>query len=88
MPADVECEKRRPVTEAIVVLTPPSRRLGHGALALQSDRRSKEMTRKEMRAAAYEKLMEAMKLLASAGLPLLSEEVEELALQVDLQTTD
>jgi hypothetical protein len=28
------------------------------------------MTRKEMRAAAYEKLMEAMKLLASAGLPL------------------
>jgi hypothetical protein len=27
-----------------------------------------------------------MKLLASAGLPLLSEEVEELALQVDLQT--
>ena len=26
------------------------------------------MTRKEMRAAAYEKLMEAMKLLASAGL--------------------
>ena len=39
-----------------------------------------------MRASAYEKLMEAMKLLASAGLPLLSEEVEELALQVDLQT--
>ena len=37
------------------------------------------MTRKEMRASAYEKLMEAMKLLASAGLPLLSEEVEELA---------
>jgi hypothetical protein len=29
-----------------------------------------------------------MKLLASAGLPLLAEEVEELALQVDLQTTD
>ena len=28
------------------------------------------MTKKEMRAAAYEKLMEAMKLLASAGLPL------------------
>ena len=46
------------------------------------------MTRKEMRAAAYEKLMEAMKLLMSAGLPLLAEEVEELALQVDLQTTD
>ena len=37
------------------------------------------MTRKEMRASAYEKLMEAMRLLASAGLPLLSEEVEELA---------
>ena len=35
------------------------------------------MTRKEMRAAAYEKLMEAMKLLASAGLPLLAEEVVE-----------
>jgi hypothetical protein len=46
------------------------------------------MTRKEMRAAAYEKLMEAMKLLASASLPLLAEEVEELALQVDLQATD
>jgi hypothetical protein len=46
------------------------------------------MTRNEMRAAAYEKLMEATKLLASAGLPLLAEEVEELALQVDLQTPD
>ena len=44
------------------------------------------MTRKELRAAAYEKLIEAMKLLAAAGLPLLAE--EELALQVDLQTTD
>jgi hypothetical protein len=31
--------------------------------------------------AAYEKLREAMKLLASAGLPLLVEEVEELTLQ-------
>jgi hypothetical protein len=43
-----------------------------------------------MRAAAYEKLMEATKLLASAGLLLLAEEVErgELALQVDLQATD
>jgi len=39
------------------------------------------MTRKEMRAAAYEKLREAMKLLPSAGLPLLAEEVEELTLQ-------
>jgi hypothetical protein len=47
-----------------------------------------EMTRKEMRAAAYENLMEATKLLASAGLLLLAEEVEELAVQVDLQTTD
>jgi hypothetical protein len=46
------------------------------------------MTRKEMRAAACEKLMEATKLLASAGFPLLAEEVEELALQVDLQATD
>ena len=46
------------------------------------------MTRKEMRAAAYEKLIEVTKLLASAGLPLLTEEVEELALQVDLQVTD
>jgi hypothetical protein len=46
------------------------------------------MTRKETRAAAYEKLMEATKLLASAGFPLLAEEVEELALQVDLQATD
>jgi hypothetical protein len=46
------------------------------------------MTRREMRAAAYEKLMEAMKLLAAASLPLLAEEVEELALQVDLQATD
>jgi hypothetical protein len=46
------------------------------------------MTRKELRTAAYEKLLEAMKLLASAGLPLLAEEVEELALRVDLQTTD
>jgi len=57
-------------------------------LALQSERRSKEMMRKELRAAAYQKLMEAMKLLASAGLPLLAEEVEELALQVKLQATD
>jgi len=57
-------------------------------LRLQTKRRSREMTRKEMRAAACEKLMEAMKLLASAGLPLLAEEVEELALQVDLQATD
>ena len=39
------------------------------------------MTRKEMRAAAYEKLREAMKLLASAGLLLLAEDVEELTLQ-------
>ena len=46
------------------------------------------MTRKELRAAAYEKLIDAMKLLSSAGLPLLAEEVEELALQVDLQATD
>ena len=46
------------------------------------------MTRKELRAVAYEKLIDAIKLLASAGLPLLAEEVEELALQVDLQTTD
>ena len=46
------------------------------------------MTRKEMRAAAYEKLVEATKLLASGGLPLLAEEVEELALQVGLQATD
>jgi hypothetical protein len=34
-----------------------------------------------MRAAAYEKLREAMKLLASAGLLLLAEDVEELTLQ-------
>jgi hypothetical protein len=60
----------------------------HGAVALQSERRSREMTRKEMRTAAHEKLMEAMRLLASAGLPLLAEEVEELALQVHLQVTD
>jgi hypothetical protein len=46
------------------------------------------MRRKEMRATAYEKLMEATQLLASAGLPLLAEEVEELGLQVDLQGTD
>ena len=46
------------------------------------------MTRKEMRAAAYEKLMEATKLLASAGLPLLAEEVQELAVQVELQKLD
>ena len=35
------------------------------------------MTRKELRAAAYEKLIDAIKLLASAGLPLLAEEVED-----------
>jgi len=58
------------------------------AVALPSKRRSKGMTRKEMRAAACEKLMEATQLLASAGLRLLAEEVEELALQVDLQATD
>jgi hypothetical protein len=40
------------------------------------------MRRKEMRATAYEKLMEATQLLASAGLPLLAEEVEELGLQL------
>ena len=43
------------------------------------------MTRKEQLQAAYENLQEAAKLLASAGLLLLAEEVEELALQVDLQ---
>jgi hypothetical protein len=60
----------------------------HSAVALPSKRRSKAMRRKEMRATAYEKLMEATQLLASAGLPLLAEEVEELGLQVDLQGTD
>jgi hypothetical protein len=34
---------------------------------------------------AYKKLMEATKLLASAVLPLLAEDVEELAVQVELQ---
>ena len=43
------------------------------------------MTRKEQLKAACESLEEAAKLLASAGLLLLAEEVQELALQVDLQ---
>lgn len=43
------------------------------------------MTRKEMRAAACEKLMDEAASLC--GSPL-AEEVDELALQVDLQTTD
>ena len=46
------------------------------------------MTKKEMLTSAYVKLMEAAELLASAGLPLLAEEVQELAMQVELQKVD
>src|SRR5262245_48587461 len=72
----------------VIVLTPPSRQHRHSSLRSNLRGGAEEMTRKEMRAAAYEKLIEATKLLASAGLPLLAEEVEELALQVDLQVTN
>jgi hypothetical protein len=58
------------------------------ALALQSERRSTQMTGKEQLQSAYEHLEEAAKLLASAGLALLAEEVEELALQVDFQAAE
>jgi hypothetical protein len=43
------------------------------------------MTVKEQLRSAYEHLSEAAKLWASAGFALLSEEVEELALLVELQ---
>lgn len=38
--------------------------------------------------AAFEHLKEAARILASAGLSLLADEVEELALQVDLQAAE
>jgi len=66
----------------------PNKAVTTAASSVNARPRQSHVTRKEMRAAAYEKLMEAMKLLASAGLPLLAEEVEELAFQVDLQATD
>jgi hypothetical protein len=46
------------------------------------------MAREEQLHAALEHLTEAATLLASAGLSLLAEEVEELALQVDLQAAE
>ena len=44
----------------------------HRALTLQSERRSRDDEEGDA-GSAYEKLMEATKLLASAGLPLLAE---------------
>ena len=46
------------------------------------------MATEDQRQAALEHLKEAAKLLASVGLSLLAEEVEELALQVDLQAAE
>jgi hypothetical protein len=46
------------------------------------------MTREEQLQAASEHLEDAAKLLASAGLSLLAEEVEELALQANLQAAE
>jgi hypothetical protein len=46
------------------------------------------MTREEQLQAAYEHLQEAAKLLSAAGLSLLAEEVEELALQANLQAAE
>jgi hypothetical protein len=46
------------------------------------------MTREEQLQAACEHLKEAAAILASAGFSLLAEEVEELALQVDLQAAE
>jgi hypothetical protein len=46
------------------------------------------MAREEQLQAAFGHLKEAAIILASAGLPLLAEEVEELALQVDLQAAE
>ena len=46
------------------------------------------MTREEQVQAAFEHLHEAAKLLTFAGFSLLAEEVEELALQANLQTTE
>jgi hypothetical protein len=46
------------------------------------------MMREEQLNAAYEHLQEAAKLLTAAGFPLLAEEVEELALQANLQAAE
>ena len=46
------------------------------------------MTRKEQLQAASQHLREAATLLASAGLSMLAEEVEELALQANLQVAE
>ena len=46
------------------------------------------MTREEQLQAAHERLQEAAKLLSAAGFLLLAEEVEELALQANLQAAE
>jgi len=46
------------------------------------------MTRKEQLQAASQHLREAATLLASAGLSMLAEEVEELVLQANLQVAE
>jgi biotin-(acetyl-CoA carboxylase) ligase len=58
----------------------------HDALSLQEE--TTQMTREEQLQAACEHLKEAATLLASTGFSLLAEEVEELALQVDLQAAE
>jgi hypothetical protein len=74
--------------ECVVVLTPPSRQQGHRALALQSEGEEQRDDEKGNAGSGLREADGSDELLASAGLPLLAEEVEELALQVDLQTTD
>jgi hypothetical protein len=46
------------------------------------------MTREEQLQVAFQHLIEAAKLFASAGLSTLAEEVEELALQANLQAAE
>jgi len=46
------------------------------------------MAREEQLQAAFEHLKDAAMILASAGLSLLAEEIEELALQVHLQAAE
>jgi len=81
---------QRPASRTFVAcrINPTFRAAKYDAFALQSGEEEHRMARAEQLQAAFEHLREAAKLLASAGLPLLAEEVEELALQVDLQAAE
>ena len=68
-------------------LTSPSRQKGK-VLVRSHLREEHRMTREEQLQAASQRLSEAATLLALAGLSMLAEEVEELALQANLQAAE